>query len=600
MERPGVAHGGGDRQQGRRRQRRTAMTDEIVGIDLGTTNSEIAVYRNGRPEVLGDEQGRVILPSVVGLSESGELLVGEEARNQFLLYPERTVRSIKRRMGGDARVRLGEREYSAQEISAIILSRLKEIAQQRLGRPIRKAVITVPAYFSDAQRQATREAGEIAGLEVVRIINEPTAAALVYEAAQHQGKRILVYDLGGGTFDVSVVRIEGGVVEVIASHGNNHLGGDDFDHKIVEHVLQHLKLKHGVDIAGQARAMARVTRGAETAKKQLSDHPFARIQEEYLTEQDGRPVNLDLELSRDDYEEMITPFIEDTLGAIHIALESATLTASQVDEILLVGGATRTPMIRRRLVEVFGKEPRGEVDPDLCVALGAAIQGAAIAGTEVSAVLVDVTPYTFGTSALGERDGDIYPYCYIPIIPRNTPIPVRKSEVFFTISDAQTEVDVRIFQGENEDALENIQLGEFRVTGLSRARAGNPVILDLALDRDGILQVSAREKVTGLERRITIDKAMSRYDRVQLDEARERIGALFDEQAPSAGVAASDSELDALLAKASARLDLVGEEDRSEIIDLIEMIRDARSGDDRTAVEDARSQLQDLLFYLET
>ena len=225
------------------------MTDEILGIDLGTTNSEIAIYRDGHPEVLRDDQGRIILPSVVGLTETGELLVGEEARNQFLLYPERTVRSIKRRMGSDAKVRLGEREYTPQEISAIILSRLKKIAQARLGRPIRKAVITVPAYFSDTQRQATREAGEIAGLEVARIINEPTAAALVYEAAQHQGKRILVYDLGGGTFDVSVVRIEQGVVEVISSHGNNHLGGDDFDHKIVEHVLEHLKLKHGVDVA---------------------------------------------------------------------------------------------------------------------------------------------------------------------------------------------------------------------------------------------------------------------------------------------------------------------------------------------------------------
>ena len=574
------------------------MTDEIVGIDLGTTNSEIAVYRNGRPEVLGDARGRVILPSVVALSETGELLVGEEARNQFLLYPERTVRSIKRRMGTDDTVRLGERDYKPQEISAIILSRLKAIAREALGRPVRQAVITVPAYFSDAQRQATREAGEIAGLEVVRIINEPTAAALVYEAAQHQGKRILVYDLGGGTFDVSVVRIEGGVVEVIASHGNNQLGGDDFDHKIVEHVLAHLKRRHGVDIASQARAMARVSRAAETAKKQLSEAPFARIQEEYLTERDGTPVNLDLELARDDYEAMIAPFIEETLGAIHIALDSANLTASQVDEVLLVGGATRTPMIRRRLVAAFGKEPRGEVDPDLCVALGAAIQGAAMGGTEVSAVLVDVTPYTFGTSALGEMNGDIYPYCYIPIIPRNTAIPVRRSEVFFTISDAQTEVEVRIFQGESADALENIQLGEFRITGLSKAPAGNPVIIDLALDRDGILQVSAREKATGLERRITIDKAISRYNQGQLDEARERIGALFEK--PEAVETASDVALDALLTKASGKLDTVGEEDRLEIIDLIEAIRDARASGESRAVETARSQLQDLLFYLET
>ena len=578
------------------------MTDEIAGIDLGTTNSEIAIYRDGRPEVLGDERGRLILPSVVGLSETGELLVGEEARNQFLLYPELTVRSIKRRMGSDDRVRLGERAYSPQEISAIILSRLKEIAQHRLGRPIGKAVITVPAYFSDAQRQATREAGEIAGLEVVRIINEPTAAALVYEAAQHQGKRILVYDLGGGTFDVSVVRIEAGVVEVISSHGNNHLGGDDFDHKLVEHVLEHLKLKHGVDVSGQPRAMARILRSAETAKKQLSDHPYARIEEEYLAESDGKPINLDFEVSRDEYEDMITPFIEETLGAIHIALESANLVSSQVDEILLVGGATRTPLIRRRLVEAFAKDPRGEVDPDLCVAMGAAIQGAAIAGTEVSAVLVDVTPYTFGTSALGELNGELYPYQYIPIIPKNTPIPVRRSEVFYTAVDGQTGVVVNIYQGEDSDALENIKIGQFRVDGLSKVPAGNEVILDLALDRDGILQVSAREKKTGLERRITIDKAMSRNDRKQLDQARERIGSLFEgrEQVVSGDAAAADSVLDALLAKASGKLDTAGEEDRTEIIDLIETIHDARNSGDNAALEDGRRQLLDLLFYLET
>jgi len=579
------------------------MTDEIVGIDLGTTNSELALYRDGRSEILADEQGRKILPSVVGLTEAGDILVGEEARNQLLLYPDRTVRSIKRRMGHAETVRMAGKEYTPQEISAIILKRLKEIAEAQLGHAVRKAVITVPAYFSDTQRQATREAGEIAGLEVARIINEPTAAALVYEAAQHQGKRILVYDLGGGTFDVSVVRIEQGVVEVISSHGNNHLGGDDFDHKIVEHVLEHLKLKHGVDVADRPQAMARILRSAEDAKKQLSDHPYARIAEEYLAEHSGQPVNLDLELSREEYEDMIAPFIEETLGAIHIALESAGLTSSQVDEILLVGGATRTPLIRRRLVEAFGTQPRGEVDPDLCVAMGAAIQGAAMTGTEVSAVLVDVTPYTFGTSALGELNGELYPYHYVPIIPKNTPIPARLSEVFFTVLDEQTDVDVRIYQGENNDALENIKIGEFRVSGLSREPAGNPVIVDLALDRNGILQVSAREKKTGLERRITIDNATSRYDREQLDEARQRIGALFGDQEQAASVgsgAATDSAVDALLARASAKLDETGEEDRTEIIDLIEAIRDARSSGDSAALEDVRSQLQDLLFYLET
>jgi molecular chaperone DnaK (HSP70) len=576
------------------------MTDEIVGIDLGTTNSEIAIWRNGRPELLGDAEGRVILPSVVGLSESGQVLVGEAARNQFLLYPERTVRSIKRRMGSDDRVRLGERDYTPQEISAIILTRLKEMAEDRLGRKISRAVITVPAYFSDAQRQATREAGEIAGLEVARIINEPTAAALVYEAAQDQGKRIVVYDLGGGTFDVSVVRIEGGVVEVISSHGNNHLGGDDFDQKIVDHVLAHLQASHGVDVSGRPQAMARILRSAEAAKKHLSAHPFARIEEEYLADIDGRPVNLDLELSRNDYEAMIMGFIEETLGAIHIALDSANLTASQVDEVLLVGGATRTPLIRRRLIEAFGREPRGEVDPDLCVAMGAAIQGAAIAGEKVSAVLVDVTPYTFGTSGVGELNDEPYPYVYFPIIPKNTPIPVRRSEVFYTIRDDQTAVDVQIYQGENEDAQENIKLGEFRVEGLSRTPSGNPVILDLALDRDGILQVSAREKATGLERRITIDKALSRFDRDQLDEARERIGSLFESRDADEGGWVANADLDALLEKATSALDDAGEEDRGEMIDLIEQIRDARSARDADALEEARGQLQDLLFYLAT
>ena len=581
------------------------MADEIVGIDLGTTNSEIAVYRDGRPEILADEQGRKILPSVVGLTEAGELLVGEEARNQWLLYPDRTVRSIKRRMGQSETVRMAEHDYTPQEISAIILKRLKEIAERRLERPVRKAVITVPAYFSDTQRQATREAGEIAGLEVVRIINEPTAAALVYEAGQHQGKRILVYDLGGGTFDVSVVRIEEGVVEVISSHGNNHLGGDDFDQKIVAHILEQLKIKQGVDVSNEPRAMTRILRAAEAAKRHLSDHPYARIEEEYLTGADAKPVHLSLELARDEYEQMIAPYVEETLQAIHTALQAADLTASQIEEILLVGGATRTPMIRRRLLEVFASEPRGEVDADLCVAMGAAIQGAAIAGAEVSAVLVDVTPYTFGTSAIGELDGELYPYHYVPIIARNTPIPVRKSEAFFTVVDDQTVVDVKIYQGEETDALENIQIGEFRIEGLSKAPAGNPVVLDLALDRDGILHVAALEKNTGLERRISIDKAVARYGAAELQQARDRIGSLFgqdDTDVAMEGDAASfdNAELAALLDKASAKLDTVGDEDRHEMIDLIETIRDARASGDAASAEQARAQLSDLLFYLET
>jgi molecular chaperone DnaK (HSP70) len=583
------------------------MSETIVGIDLGTTNSEIAVYRDGRPEVQADSSGRQILPSVVGLDQDGNLLVGEAARNQYILHPERTVRSIKRLMGSDRKVSLGDRDYTPQDISAIILRRLKEIAEERLGAPVRKAVITVPAFFSDAQRQATREAGEIAGLEVARIVNEPTAAALVYEAAQQQGKRVLVYDFGGGTFDVSVVRIEDGVVEVIASHGNNHLGGDDFDHKIVEHLLDHLKIEHKVDVSDNPQATARIHRAAENAKKHLSDHPFARIEEEYLAEVDGKPIHLALELARTDYEEMIAPFIEETLSAIHIALESAALTASQIDEVLLVGGATRTPLIRNRLIEVFDRPARGEVDPDLCVAMGAAIQGASMAGEKVSAVLVDVTPYTFGTGALGELGGTLYPNCFIPIIPKNTPIPVRKSEAFATINDNQKVVEVRIYQGENEDALENIQIGEFRVEDLADVPAGNTIILDLALDRDGILHVSAKEKATGLERRITINKAMSRYDNAEIEEARQHIDHLFGEAVDETataddveGAAPADPKLEALLAKARAMLDGAIAEDRTEIVDLIETIEDSRASNDAAGLSDAARRLDDLLFYLET
>jgi molecular chaperone DnaK len=354
--------------------------------------------------------------------------------------------------------------------------------------------------------------------------------------------------------------------------------------------------------------MARILRSAEAAKKHLSDHPYARIEEEYLADTAGKSIHLALELSREDYEAMIAAFIEETLEAVHVALQSASLTSSQVDEILLVGGATRTPLIRKRLHEAFAREARGEVDPDLCVALGAAIQGGAIAGAEVSAVLVDVTPYTFGTSALGDLNGELYPYHYVPIIPKNTAIPVRKSEVFFTITDDQETVEVRIFQGENADALENIQIGEFRVEGLSKAPAGNPIIIDLSLDRDGILQVSATEKNTGLERRMTIDRAMSRYDKNELDTARQRVADLFEVEdedglpAPSDGTSgnAAEAALAALVAKARVKLDEVGDEDRAELFDVVEMIRDCQDRADVAGLEKASKQLNDLMFYLET
>ncbi|OQW94965.1 MAG: heat-shock protein Hsp70, partial [Beggiatoa sp. IS2] len=367
------------------------MTEIIIGIDLGTTNSEVAIVQGGQVIVIGDALGQKILPSFVGIGENNEILVGEPARNQYVLYPERTIKSVKRKMGEDIKLEMGDQSYSPQEVSAIILKRLKNIAEDYLKQPVQKAVITVPAYFSDAQRQATREAGKIAGLDVVRVINEPTAAALVYEAAQKEHKRVLVYDLGGGTFDVSVVSIEEDVVEVVASHGNNHLGGDDFDQKLVEHILKFLSEKQGVDIKTDRKALARINRAAEAAKRALSDKPYVTVEEEYLTEQEGMPVNLSIELERYEYEKMISSYIEETLESVHTALEDAKLIAADIDEIVLVGGSTRTPLVGQRLKEEFGLAPKSGVDPDLCVAMGAAMQAARIAGDTVSSVLVDIT-----------------------------------------------------------------------------------------------------------------------------------------------------------------------------------------------------------------
>ncbi|RKZ47183.1 MAG: heat-shock protein Hsp70 [Candidatus Parabeggiatoa sp. nov. 3] len=586
------------------------MNDIIVGIDLGTTNSEIAIVENGKTVVIEDS-GSKILPSFVGMSETNEVLVGEPAKNQYVLYPERTVKSIKRRMGEEIKVDMAGQGYTPQEISAIILKHLKGIAEDYLKQPVHKAVITVPAYFSDAQRQATREAGEIAGLEVVRMINEPTAAALSYEADQKTHKRILVYDLGGGTFDVSVVNIEDDVVEVVASHGNNKLGGDDFDQKIAEYLVEQIKEESGFDIQQSRKAIARINRAAESAKRALSDKPFVLIEEEYLEEHDGVPIHLSLELARDDYEEMIEEYIDETLEAVHIALKGANLTASDIDEILLVGGSTRTPLVSERLKTDLRLQPRLDVDPDLCVATGAAIQGAMIAGTDVSAaaVLVDITPYTYGTSALGEMNGELYPYMYVPIIHKNSSLPLNKTEVFYTVSDNQEKVDVRVFQGEERDALNNIQIGEFMVEGLSLVPQGNPILLKLELDLNGILDVSAIEKNTGFEKSIVIDNAISRFEEGEMETAKDRIRELFGEEGDGSVIFEQDNKTEthhaivqarALVEKAERMLDDASPEDREDMVNMIETINDAMNNSDIKALKEPMDQLSDILYYLES
>ncbi len=584
------------------------MKEIIIGIDLGTTNSEVAVIENGRPVVIANEKGETILPSFVGIGPQQEMLVGEAARNQYRVFPERTVKSIKRKMGSGENVEMAGESYTPQEISAMILKRLKEIAEAHVQQRVTKAVITVPAYFNDAQRQATREAGQIAGLDVVRMINEPTAAALSYETGHKEGKRILVYDLGGGTFDVSVVQIQDGVVEVISSHGNNHLGGDDFDQKILEFIIEHLQ--HQYDLAvpqlpNARQVEARILRAVIEAKRSLSAQPFVMIEEEFLASREGVPINLSVELSRDDYEQMIQSFIEETLDSVHIALKNVSMTVSDIDEILLVGGSTRTPLVSRMLAAEVGMEPRGEVDPDLCVATGAAIQAGMIAGEAVSAVLVDVTPYTFGTSVYGELDGMPHPAVFAPIIQKNTSIPVTRSEVYYTVHDNQEAVDVSIYQGEALDATENLLIGEFRIEGLSKAPANSPILLELALDNDGILNVTAVEKNTGLKKSITIENAFAKMDQDNLHQSKGRVDALFGagdhfvEDAANAEIEAF-AEARKLVEKARGLLDKATADDQDEIVDLIEAINDAIQAQSTESLGEPVEQLAEIVYYLES
>ncbi len=578
------------------------MSNTIIGIDLGTTNSEIAfIQEDGTPQVL-EIEGSPLVPSVVGFSENGELLVGQKALNQLVLYPERTIKSIKRKMGKNEDIKLAEETYTPQEISAMILRYLKQAAEKQLGQAIQQAVITVPAYFSDIQRQATKDAGELAGLEVLRIINEPTAASLAYESQHSEAKNILVYDLGGGTFDVSVVKKQEDIIEVLSSHGNNHLGGDDFDNLIVEHILAELETQHSVDARNNLAAMARIRQAAEKAKIALSNAPFVQINEEFLLKKKrGLPVHLTMELSRQDYEKMIEPMLQETLDSVHISIKDAGLTVADIDEILLVGGSTRTPLIQTKLEAILKLKPRSEINPDLCVVTGAAIQAAVIAGQSVANVLVDVTPYTFGTSVLDILDGVEYPFVYVPLIQKNTPIPVSNSDVFYTVVDNQAEIKVDAFQGEDRDAMNNIPLGEFNIQDLSKVPSGNKIIITFTLDINGILKVTAVEKATGLEKSITIDNAMTQYNGEDMVKAKSRINQLMEETHldNKPAIEATSSEYTLIIQKAEALLETVDNEDKEDLIDAIEDLKDAVNENDTDAMEQHKSTLVDLLYYLD-
>ncbi|MBM4072945.1 MAG: heat-shock protein Hsp70 [Planctomycetes bacterium] len=600
------------------------MSEPILGIDLGTTNSEVAVVRDGQPHVFA-EDGDPILPSFVGLSEDGRLLVGKAARNQWVLAPERTIKSIKRKMGQDVKIRLGDQEFRPQEISAMILRALRDRASAQLGVPVRKAVITVPAYFNDAQRQATREAGELADLEVVRILNEPTAASLTYDPSQRELQRVLVYDLGGGTFDVSIVQSQEGVIEVLASHGDTALGGDDFDDLLLKHVVDKFKTEHDVDLSGNLASRARVLRAVEAAKRQLSYHPFARIEEEFIAEKNGQALHLNVEISREEYEAMIRPMLDRTMDCVQRALDDSRVVGSAINKVVLVGGSTRTPLISRLLEERLGQPTHQEVNPDLCVAMGAGIQAAMMGGASVGPVLVDITPHSMGIKCLDLLQGFDFPFRFAPILKRNTPLPASQSEIFHTVHDNQDAVEIDVYQGEREDVRQNYQVGKFTISGLSKVAAGNPLVVQLDLTLDGILKVSARERATGLQKQITIENALAKFEREERDVARQRLDRLWNNvERPEADYPADEWSDDAppsreapelvagpregqretvqaraLLEKAERLVGNLNAEDKEEVDRLMEQLRTALTDRKWNDVTSACNELSDILFYLE-
>jgi len=572
--------------------------EPIVGIDLGTTFSAVSAVSDGRPHLLLNGHERII-PSVVGYAGRGKWLVGSPARNQYVFAPENTARSIKRKMGTAERVELADCEFTPQQISAFILREMKRIAEDNLGQPVEKAVITVPAYFGDAQRQATKDAGEVAGLEVVRIINEPTAAALAYGLDRADDQMVLVYDLGGGTFDVSLVELTAGVVEVRASHGDTRLGGDDFDWAVAHYLARIFSQEYGVDITGNRHAWARLVRAGEQAKIQLTDHPYAWVREEYLAEGQGKPLHLEHEVSREQFEGMIEGLLRRTTQSIDQVLKAAGMAPGDLDRILLVGGSTRIPAVWRLLAEHTGIVPDMAVNPDEVVALGAGVQAAIIAGQPIGSVLVDVTPFSIGIEVATFMGKKVVPDMYKPIIRRNTTIPATREEVFRTVYPGQDTVEVMVYQGESPVASQNKLLGKFRVEGLEPEAHGDMARVTVCFDIDvnGILRVQATDRKTG--RQVAITVAASR-ERLSAQEISQAVAQLATMEMARRGEAALD-EADVLLERARRLLDAgTLEDDQAEPLQLkVEEIQAVQQAGDDGSMGVLLEELLDLLYEIE-
>ncbi len=566
-----------------------------VGIDLGTTNSGVAIVRDGTPQMLPKGNERII-PSVVGYSPSGQWLVGTPARNQYVLSPENTIRSIKREMGTDIRVQLAGRGYSPQEISAFILRELKGIAEQNLGHEITDAVITVPAYFPDAARQATRDAGQIAGFNVRRIINEPTAAALAYGLNMVEDQMVLVYDLGGGTFDVSLVELMGGIVEVRASHGNTRLGGDDFDQLLAEQLAEQFEKEHKIDLREDRRSWARLLRAAEMAKIDLSSHPFVWVKEEYLAEKKGVPLHLEREISRREFKESIDDLLEQTLDSVDRVMKDAQVTTDEISQVLLVGGSTRIPAIWELISNHLDVEPHMSINPEEAVALGAGVQAAIIDGQPIDAILVDVTPYSLGIEVAEFHFGRMITDRYSVLIRRNTTIPVTKEEIYAAVHPEQDTIEIKVYQGESQIASQNTLLDKFKIADLEPEEPGELAKITVKFDFDvnGILKVTAQDRHTGQRKNITVEASMARLNESEILQAQTRVSAADKAVELSA-------EMLALLEQALQLLenDELEAKDSEELKELVTDIQTAQIAGDLTLLEELQEELLDFLFDLE-